>query len=581
MSTDAGPWAVNSPDAMRAASSAWRRRRRSSRTGSEPEPSPPPPFPLPPEAAQRRSRRRRAEAAAAAAEGGRRSEWSGARKSMVEVEDEVVVDVGPAPPFVELPFPRARDSRPANQTDKTTKPSYRDATGSFNPLGCMKLIHQALDKVSWTERMHHPYPCTAWESDLDIWVLLDEIHPLIVLLCGTPCIVNAEYGCSNNARLLSGIDGGLGRALDEVVPHIPLADILDLVPKLLHLLGHTVPLEQRTRKSPPGWPLKMNSEILEAVLNIIGSVTDLLHPSLDHLAVILLLVRLHHERPHHLKLICNKCVGPRTKRTNQLPRIRFPSSSASSLDMFPSSPSASSLDMSSGTGHPIDLQVHGGACLGGGDRVWGLERTGEEEMCGHCEFGAVMVFNEMRERGVGDDGRGAEGTAISPPPPPGMKATITYKNKVTSNVHPMQSFNPLGCMKLIHQALDKVPWIERMNHPYPCTAKESDLNIWVLIHSLIILLCGTPCIVNAKYGCSNNARLLSGGDGGLGAEALDEVVPHIPLADILDLVPELLHLLGHMAPLEQCARESPPGWPLQMNSKILEAVLNIIGSGMT
>lgn len=74
--------------------------------------------------------------------------------------------------------------------------------------------------------------------------------------------------------------------------------------------------------------------------------------------------------------------------------------------------------MSSGTGHPIDLQVHGGACLGGGDRVWGLERTGEEEeMCGQCEFGAVTVFDEMRERGVGDDGddgddgSGAEGMA--------------------------------------------------------------------------------------------------------------------------------------------------------------------------
>lgn len=45
---------------------------------------------------------------------------------MVEVEDEVVVDVGPAPPFVELPFPRAR--LPAGQPDKTTKPSSRDAT---------------------------------------------------------------------------------------------------------------------------------------------------------------------------------------------------------------------------------------------------------------------------------------------------------------------------------------------------------------------------------------------------------------------------------------------------------------------
>lgn len=53
---------------------------------------------------------------------------------MVEVEDEVVVDVGPAPPFVELPFPRARDSRPANQTDKTTKPSSRDATGVCNGI---------------------------------------------------------------------------------------------------------------------------------------------------------------------------------------------------------------------------------------------------------------------------------------------------------------------------------------------------------------------------------------------------------------------------------------------------------------
>uniref|UniRef100_A0A0D9Z065 Uncharacterized protein n=1 Tax=Oryza glumipatula TaxID=40148 RepID=A0A0D9Z065_9ORYZ len=39
-------------------------------------------------------------------------------------------------------------------------------------------------------------------------------------------------------------------------------------------------------------------------------------------------------------------------------------------------------------------------------------RTGEEEeMCGQCEFGAVTVFDEMRERGIGDDGSGAEGMA--------------------------------------------------------------------------------------------------------------------------------------------------------------------------
>jgi hypothetical protein len=68
---------------------------------------------------------------------------------MVEVEDEVVVDVGPAPPFVELPFPRARDSRPANQTDKTTKPSSRDATGVCNGIFAASSSSSPLLQLNW------------------------------------------------------------------------------------------------------------------------------------------------------------------------------------------------------------------------------------------------------------------------------------------------------------------------------------------------------------------------------------------------------------------------------------------------
>lgn len=66
---DPGPCTVNSPDAMRAASSAWRRRC-SSRAGSEP-PLPPAPSPPPEEAAQRSNKRRRQ-----AAGGRRRWPWA-------------------------------------------------------------------------------------------------------------------------------------------------------------------------------------------------------------------------------------------------------------------------------------------------------------------------------------------------------------------------------------------------------------------------------------------------------------------------------------------------------------------------
>ena len=54
------------------------------------------------------------------------------------------------------------------------------------------------------------------------------------------------------------------RALDEAVVHIPLADILNLGSKLLHLVGHTVAFQQHERDAPevpPGWLPQTNSAL--------------------------------------------------------------------------------------------------------------------------------------------------------------------------------------------------------------------------------------------------------------------------------------------------------------------------------
>ncbi|WVZ91928.1 hypothetical protein U9M48_038039 [Paspalum notatum var. saurae] len=99
------------------------------------------------------------------------------------------------------------------------------------------------------------------------------------------------------------------RALDEAIAHVPLADILDLGSEFLHLLGHTVPIRQGLKETPPRWlHPQTNSEVLEGVLDVVGDIADLLNPSLDHLVLITLFVCGHQESQHHLELVLDEGV---------------------------------------------------------------------------------------------------------------------------------------------------------------------------------------------------------------------------------------------------------------------------------
>ncbi|BAT06480.1 Os08g0539800, partial [Oryza sativa Japonica Group] len=59
---------------------------------------------------------------------------------------------------------------------------------------------------------------------------------------------------------------------------------------------------------PPGRFLQPDNVVLEAVLDVVGDVTDLLHPSLEHLIVSLLFVCSTQERQHHLKLVLDEAL---------------------------------------------------------------------------------------------------------------------------------------------------------------------------------------------------------------------------------------------------------------------------------
>jgi hypothetical protein len=67
-----------------------------------------------------------------------------------------------------------------------------------------------------------------------------------------------------------------------------------------------VSIDQCPKEAPPRRLPKSNALILEAVFHVIGHVTDLLHPGLDHLVVVSLLMCSHEEREHHLELISDE-----------------------------------------------------------------------------------------------------------------------------------------------------------------------------------------------------------------------------------------------------------------------------------
>jgi hypothetical protein len=54
-----------------------------------------------------------------------------------------------------------------------------------------------------------------------------------------------------------------------------------------------------------------------------------------------------------------------------------------------------------------------------------------------------------------------------------------------------------------------------------------------------------PYFVDIRHGCTGDGQRLLLSGCGLGARALDVVVAQVPLADILHLGSEILHLLGH------------------------------------
>uniref|UniRef100_A0A0E0LXF9 Uncharacterized protein n=1 Tax=Oryza punctata TaxID=4537 RepID=A0A0E0LXF9_ORYPU len=85
----------------------------------------------------------------------------------------------------------------------------------------------------------------------------------------------------------------------------PLADILNLGSNLFHLLGHTALLRQHAwaALAPPRWLPDTDGHVLEAVLDVVGDIAGLLHPSLDKLVLVALVMRGHEESLHHMELI--------------------------------------------------------------------------------------------------------------------------------------------------------------------------------------------------------------------------------------------------------------------------------------
>ncbi|WVZ62353.1 hypothetical protein U9M48_012112 [Paspalum notatum var. saurae] len=172
----------------------------------------------------------------------------------------------------------------------------------FFKSGSIELHHSALEELQRIERMGNPDPSVELK-------LLASLQSIILsfddnaLAKNTTCSPNSDH---SKILIPLGDQLGFSSALDEAIPHVPLADILNLGSELLHPCGHAVPINQHLKETPPRWLLKSNSMILEAVFNVVGHVTDLLHPGLDHLVVVLLLVCCHQEREHHLELICDE-----------------------------------------------------------------------------------------------------------------------------------------------------------------------------------------------------------------------------------------------------------------------------------